>query len=165
MQGATRSARAACATAPDDAYSYRTALNIPHTAQQLASNCLHRVAATYGTDLSNGMLDTHLGMQGAQIVTAGWRQASRSDTSLVPHMGTVCVALSTSQGLDRALRAHLELSMLMVWVANSPPASTRVRGHCFGTCGLGVHWWNEAKRATATTHKQENVRTLPCVEI
>ena len=125
---------------PNSAPSNSAQVGVPHTAH--SASCQPK------------------GHAEAHVVAADWRQASRSDTSLVPHVGAMCAALPTSTSLDRALRAHVELSMLMVWVANSPPpiAKVQVRGHSFGSCGLGVHWWNEARRATKTTHKQENIR-------
>lgn len=160
VQGATRSACVVRATAPEGnhAGSDGAVLNASSAVQHLIGSCLHQLTTTYGVALNRGIIGESLGVRQARIVSADWRQTSRSDTSLLPHVGAMCAVLQTSTGLDRVLREHLELSMLMVWVANSPPASSQVRDHCFGTCGLGVHWWNEAKRATATRHKQENIR-------
>ena len=115
--------------------------------QSMRAECLHHLAS-HSTSVSSG----------AVLITANQRQASRSDPTLVGHQGGMCIVLPAPRALDMALRRHMEVAMMMVWVANSPPASTQVRGHSFGSCGLGVHWWNEARRATASTDRQENIR-------
>jgi hypothetical protein len=88
------------------------------------------------------------------VVTSTHRQQSKSDHTLLKFNSTCCISWELSLYVQRKVHAAVEIAQKVVWAANSPPASTKKRSHNNGTCGLGVHWWNEAR----TSRSAENIR-------
>ena len=88
------------------------------------------------------------------VVNSTKRQTSKTDGILLDFNATCCITLEPTSSVKRQLQGSVSLAKMMVWAANSPPASTSKRSHRSGTCGVGVHWWNEAQ----TSRGVENIR-------
>ena len=105
--------------------------------------------------------------QAIMVMNSALRQTSKTDATLLEYASACCMSWEPTPVTQQLLQDHLLIAQMLVWAANSPPASTKKRSHKSGTCGIGVHWWNEARTSIGveniqlyTAFRFSSVRTL-----
>lgn len=103
----------------------------------------------------------NLNLEQAVEIRAGFLEPKIASVRVISHQCQILIRgipQVVHIPLNSAIRSHLserlQLALMLVWAGNSPPASSggTKRTHSYGACGLGVHWWREAKSSFGQEH-------------